>query len=845
LTREINYLLSKLMEVLDDLEKGHAEIVVDRKKFELTRAECGYLLNLVHNVVDCLLESAMRTTRGLFAILSRYESQYDRHVRRAGRLGFRDLQFLLAQGARDSGGTPALSFFRDEADRLYIDYRLDSSFDHWLLDEFQDTSTLQWLAMKNLVDELLQDDSGRRSLFYVGDVKQAIHWWRGGDSSLFHRILDESNLGGERIKETHLAKSWRSSQAVMDAVNSVFSRLRDAVSLPEGVHAGWERHWRDHETERKDLSGCVELYEIARFGKANLDLEARFRLTAGLLTELAPAERGLSAAVLVRTNEHGKQLVRSLRREGIPAAWEGSYRIADAPVVAALLSLVQMAAHPGDTFAREHLAMTPLGPLLSKEEVKGGIHLAVLEDVSTNGFEQVVRKWLQRLDDAGALVTDFEKGRAEELAAAALEFDQTGVKDPDQFIDFIGQYEISDAGSRAAVQVMTMHKAKGLEFDIVILPDLEGRSFTDIGQHDLGVQKADSIGREPQWVLSMPVKLVAETDPVLGAYRQQVVEESAYEKLCLLYVAMTRAKRGLYLVTTQPPKSSRAVYASTLVRRTLASGEREPVEYGGVSADALYRHGDRDWFVGDDDGGDAGKLSPFRPSPRLSHSSPGTFPPPSPRLRRTSLKDLLFRHHSSRRRLVSRTPSGSEGGSYPAAVLFSRAGREGAELGTAVHEMFELVEWSDGCDAEAVVAAWESSARADDKLVQTARTLFVDAMAADEVRQELARPAASAEVWNERSFEVVLDDEWVSGTFDRVTVFLDAGDRPQSAVILDYKTDRVKTDDEVSRAVATYKPQLALYRRVLSRMTGLEPDRIATRLLFVRLRRVVDGLIRL
>ena len=831
LSSQINYLLPKLVEVLDDLEQGRAEIVLDRKKFELTPAECRHVLNLVRNIVNSLLEGAMRTTRGLFAILSRYEGQYDRHVRRAGKLGFRDIQFLLAQGARDSGGMPALSSMRDEADRMYIDYRLDSSFDHWLLDEFQDTSTLQWLAMRNLVDEVLQDDSGRRSLFYVGDVKQAIHWWRGGDSSLFHRILDDSNLGGERIQETHLAKSWRSSQAVVDAVNAVFSHLRDAVSLPEGVLAEWERNWRTHETEKKDLPGCVELYEVPRFGKASLDLEARFRFTGGLLEELAPAKRGLSAAVLVRTNDHGKQLVRSLRRAKIPAAWEGSHKIADNPVVAALLSLVQIAAHPGDTFAREHLAMTPLGPLLSEEDGRGGIHLAVLDDISTNGFELLVRKWLRRLEGAGALVTDFEIGRAEELAVAALEFDQTGVKDADEFIDFIRQYEISDAGSRAAVQVMTMHKAKGLEFDIVILPDLEGRSFTDIGQHDLGVQKADSIGREPEWVLSMPAKLVAEADPVLGAYRRQVVEESAYEKLCLLYVSMTRAKRGLYLVTTQPPKSSRAVYASTLVRRTLASGDGEPVEYGGISAAALYRHGDRDWFVGGDDGGDATSY----PLSAVRLGSRARLPAPFP-----GGKDLFFRHHSNRRRLVSRTPSGSEGGSYPASVLFSRAGREGAELGTAVHEMFELVEWSDESDVEAVVAAWASSATADDKLAQTARGLFVDAMAADEVRRELARPHLPAEVWNERSFDVVLDDEWVSGTFDRVTVLLDAGDRPESAVILDYKTDRVETGDEVLRAVATYKPQLALYRRVLARMTGLAPDRIATRLLFVRLGRVVD-----
>ena len=71
--------------------------------------------------------------------------------------------------------------------RMDIDYRLDGTFDHWLLDEFQDTSTIQWMALRELLGEVLQDESGRRTLFYVGDVKQAIYGWRGGDAGIRHR----------------------------------------------------------------------------------------------------------------------------------------------------------------------------------------------------------------------------------------------------------------------------------------------------------------------------------------------------------------------------------------------------------------------------------------------------------------------------------------------------------------------------------------------------------------------------------------------------------------------------------------------------------------------------------
>ena len=71
-----------------------------------------------------------------------------------------------------------------------MNFRLDSSFDHWLLDEFRDTSRLQWQALRDLVDEIIQSDSGRRSFFYVGDTKQAIYSWRGGDPRLFDEVSD-------------------------------------------------------------------------------------------------------------------------------------------------------------------------------------------------------------------------------------------------------------------------------------------------------------------------------------------------------------------------------------------------------------------------------------------------------------------------------------------------------------------------------------------------------------------------------------------------------------------------------------------------------------------------------
>ena len=124
---------------------------------------------------------------------------------------------------------PPLSQKADGDARLYIDWRLDARIDHWLLDEFQDTSQVQWSVLRNLVDEAVQDPGGTRSFFYVGDAKQAIYNWRGGDSRLFREIFRHYNAAvPDTIGVERLDRSYRSGGAVIAMVNRV---LGDGAAL--------------------------------------------------------------------------------------------------------------------------------------------------------------------------------------------------------------------------------------------------------------------------------------------------------------------------------------------------------------------------------------------------------------------------------------------------------------------------------------------------------------------------------------------------------------------------------------------------------------------------------------
>ena len=95
-------------------------------------------------------------------------------------------------------------------------------------------------------------------------------------------------------------------------------------------------------------------------------------------------------------------------------------------------------------------------------------------------------------------------------------------------------------------------------------------------------------------------------------------------------------------------------------------------------------------------------------------------------------------------------------------------------------------------------------------------------------------------IWREKSFEVLLENEWLSGTFDRVTIVTDTSGKPVSAAILDFKTDRVASDEDIERSIKVYRPQLETYRQVLALILQLPEEKISASLLFTRLSKLVD-----
>ncbi|MDP7052062.1 MAG: 3'-5' exonuclease, partial [Verrucomicrobiota bacterium] len=342
------------------------------------------------------------------------------------------------------------------------------------------------------------------------------------------------------------------------------------------------------------------------------------------------------------------------------------------------------------------------------------------------------------------------------------------------------------------VQVMTIHKAKGLTFDLTIVPDLEG-SRLDATRRDALHTHTDDEG-EAEWILDLPPKEICAADPQLSSALAQSRSEACYENLCKLYVALTRPRQGLYIITTTPSGSSNNY--SQLLTETLAKDDGKPLEDSPLPAQKIFEAGDFGWVE--------------------EKSAKEDLPVIEP--------DLIMnkRNHP---RLAHLRPSSHGGTILRGASLFEPHGSDAASFGRAVHEIFEQIEWNNESIPELLKKSQRENPTAADEVARCLDTKEVG---------ELFKPDTQAEVWRERAFELVVDGEFCSGVFDRVVL------RKDNAEIIDFKTDRVD-DATITDAVKRHKPQLDLYRRVLARLTRIPESSITCQLVFTRPAQVMEA----
>lgn len=789
----LNTLLKNAFAVAPDILRGSATIKV-RKELHLSGAGCDALAHCLRAIVWHHLKRALENTQGVHRILQAYHDNYDRLVRRPGRLAFADLTHLLSP---DSESSPMGS--ADPFARQLMDFRLDGQFDHWLFDEFQDTSRPQWQVVANLIDEIVQDDSGQRSFFYVGDTKQCLYLWRNSDDRLFHDIQAHYNQDEPRIQNAPLATSWRSAQPILDAVNKVFSdNAAIAEAFSADAAARWARAWQTHlaSPATEDLSG------FACWLKTETDEDHdRNALILKILQDLNPIERGMSVGVLVRKNSDANEVAEFLRENSRLPVHTGSaiQPAVDNAAGAALLALLRLAAHPGDAHARGYLELidhsstgTPLADAADR------LRTRLLSDSN----ESAVR-WA-----AGQIATHLpaddtrHRERLDRLVAKARAFDNEERRDIDGLHLFLKNSSSGECPAGDAVIIETIHKSKGLEYDVVILVNEDKTVRSERRINPL----LDAEGKA-EWILEPIKKELMQADPVLEQWLGQNESQHGFGNLCTLYVAMTRAKRGLYMISDL--KGAHKGSTVNFLRDQLgdqttptnlfpiqdpeSGGQRSTFDYP-----VLWSTGAPNWYD---------TFAAPTPQPTTAGEQPTTsnFPPAHPRLQ-------LAR------------PSSGKAFKQNAGKAFDLK-EQASDFGTQVHDAFEQIEW----------LLPQSPLPGDENVAATLTSCFED----PDIRAYFTRPETPATIWLERAFTYVQGDQFHNGVFDRVVLHQDQNGKTLRAEIIDFKTDRIHSGNTIEQATESHRPQLEAYRTALSKIIDLDARAIELKLLFTSIPKLV------
>jgi ATP-dependent helicase/nuclease subunit A len=449
-----------------------------------------------------------------------------------------------------------------------LNLRLDYRLQHILLDEFQDTSSAQ-LNLLGLLTAGWQSGDGR-SVFCVGDPMQSIYGFRDAEVRAFLELA-EDGIGDVRFDVQRLRSNFRSAQPLVEWVNACFSRIMPRVDDRErGAIA-----FRESESALVHSCGADAGVELLGFASRVDEARAIADSIAAQLV-LHPEWR---IAVLVRARTHARDIARSLRARGIGFRAVDIEPLHDRPVVRDLVMLIRALLHLGDRIAWLAVLRAPwagirLADLLliarAAPVVWDGLSdEAVLESLSEDGRarcrrvralmeaalalrgQSSIARWVERTwlalggPSCAPGSQDLEHARA--AFAHLRELEQLGLPDAADlerhFADLFAAH-----GAPSEVEIMTIHKAKGLEFDMVVLPALD-RYVNRNRNPLLLMHRFARTGRDGMAMAARPA-VGADTDRLFEFLRHQARDAVSLEAERLLYVACTRARWRLQLTAT-------------------------------------------------------------------------------------------------------------------------------------------------------------------------------------------------------------------------------------------------------------------------------------------------------
>lgn len=737
------------------------------------------------------------TIEAVYALLRLATAQLTLAFAEAGRCDFT----AVTEAAREALGAPDAP--SDLA--LALDYRLE----HLLVDEFQDTSATQHALLASLTAGWTGDDG--RTVFFVGDPLQSIYRFRQAEVGLFIDTAARGRWGEVPLTPLRLTANFRTTAPLIAWINGALARAFETAPalLPPYVPLSATRGSTPHPV--------LGVHAIDAGDDGSVDPLDEALAVLAVIEDARARRPQASIAVLVRSRAHLGALPVLLAAARVPVAATDIEPLADAPVVNDLMLITRALCQPADRVAWLGLLRAPwcgLDLAALTRLVAGRRERLVVEALADPAWRAILAPDALARVDALCAVMMPALAQVRRLAWAelvertwlalrgpSLVTDSGTLRHAQRFFELLARFEAAtdsltasafdafvarhyapvprDVGT--AVQIMTVHRAKGLEFDVVIVPGSERRVQTDPQRLALWVEHAAARAHGPLLAPLPPVG--SDGEPIYGFLRALDAEEQRAESFRLLYVGLTRAKDELHLCA-----------------RRAFDKDGELKCAAGSFLGMLH----------------ATLAGPVIEAPVAPRSAVRPAPAPTPRRLRTAWLPVAPP-------LVTLTPA-------PPAPPLEYASPIAKHVGTVTHLLFELI----GLQGLAAWSGQDLAARAPfvrHELVAlgvppaelaeaTRRVLHAVATTLASERGRWIFDETHTDRASERHYTALLDDMLVEAVLDRSFV-----DAQGVRWIVDFKTSepgRASPAAFIAHEAAQYRPQLERYARIL-RLSEVRP----------------------
>ena len=485
----------------------------------------------------------------------------------------------------------------------WVLYKLDRGFEHVLIDEAQDTSLAQWQIVDALTEEFFSGSGARetavRTLFVVGDRKQSIYSFQGADPTAFDtsrgRFREKIRNVEQPFEDVELTISYRTTEQILKVVDTVFAADAPAhVGLDGGVTQDLV-----HQSERKGEPGLFEIWPLIeppekqepQPWQAPVDREPASSPRRILARRVAHeinswiGKRHITAQnklvqpgdilILFRTrNTLFSAMISELRKLGIPVAGADRLKLSNNIAILDMMALVRFVLLPSDDYSLACILKSPLLPVAltedqltalayGRERISLWNRLLQSGDPACKAAHATLVEWMALAQNSRpyeffsmvllktkpaflARLGSEANDALNELLESSLAFEDEHSTSLSGFANWFlaNDAEVKRDMDKAhgEVRLMTVHGAKGLESNIVIMPDTTGLPYEGKSASLMFLEADGGETRLPLWKLS---KLVA-SEKLLG-WKSERTETGLEEYRRQLYVAMTRARDELYV----------------------------------------------------------------------------------------------------------------------------------------------------------------------------------------------------------------------------------------------------------------------------------------------------------